>query len=186
MSSLIKSRKLKTTAFHEAGHAVMACILHVPLGKVTNLPGEGRAGSCHFAKIFRPRNFTNRDRLVMEKHIMIALAGGIAQRISDPKTYRYYHCETDHSEAAQMALTVTGSAAETNAYIAWLSVRTEETLRQRLYWDVVQAVATELMRRRTLGGNVVRKILRDKMMSDLANAATSPSLTGGANCGPKA
>ena len=51
---------LKATAFHEAGHAVMALILDRAISKVTIAPGQShlgvqRLGACHLQK-GRPKN----------------------------------------------------------------------------------------------------------------------------------
>ena len=60
------------TAYHEAGHAVVALALGRPVHRVSVLPDRERLGLCEFGKgVFRP----SEDWL--EREILIAL-GGIA------------------------------------------------------------------------------------------------------------
>ena len=68
------SRYNETTAYHEAGHAVIALVLDRPVHRVSVLPNRERLGQCEFAKgRFRP----SEDWL--EREILIALAGFAAE-----------------------------------------------------------------------------------------------------------
>ena len=64
----------ETTAYHEAGHAVVALALDRPVHRVSVLPNRERLGQCEFGKgRFRP----SEDAL--EREILIALAGFAAE-----------------------------------------------------------------------------------------------------------
>ena len=64
----------EVTAFHEAGHAVVALALDRPVQKVSVIPGQELLGKCEFKKgVFRP----SVDWL--ENEILIALAGLAAE-----------------------------------------------------------------------------------------------------------
>jgi ATP-dependent Zn protease len=64
----------KATAYHEAGHAVVALALGRPVNRVTIEPDQKRAGLCEFRKgTFRPSD----DWL--EREILIALGGVAAE-----------------------------------------------------------------------------------------------------------
>ena len=70
---------LKATAYHEAGHAVMALFLGRPIDKVTISPGKSaigveRLGACHIKK---GRGKGSKDWL--EDEVMILLAGMVAE-----------------------------------------------------------------------------------------------------------
>src|SRR3954465_12559822 len=62
------------TAYHEAGHAVVALALGRPVAHVSVLPGREHLGLCEFGKgVFRP----SEDWL--EREILIGLAGLAAE-----------------------------------------------------------------------------------------------------------
>ena len=62
------------TAYHEAGHAVVALELDRPVVKVSILPDRDRAGICHFGKaVTRPTEDW------IEREMLIALAGMAAE-----------------------------------------------------------------------------------------------------------
>src|SRR3954470_11076447 len=62
------------TAYHEAGHAVVALCLDRPVHRVSVLPNRDRLGQCEFAKgRFKP----SEDAL--EREILIALGGMAAE-----------------------------------------------------------------------------------------------------------
>src|SRR3954451_4786005 len=64
------------TAYHEAGHAVMALALGRPVAAVTILPDRLRLGACEFGKaVFRP----SEDWL--EREALISLAGLAAEAL---------------------------------------------------------------------------------------------------------
>src|SRR4051794_27174774 len=62
------------TAYHEAGHAVVALVLGRPVHAVSILPDHQHAGTCCFGKaVFRPTE----DWL--EREVLISLAGLAAE-----------------------------------------------------------------------------------------------------------
>ena len=64
------------TAYHEAGHAVMALVLDRPVQRVSVLPNHQHLGVCVFGKgVIRP----SKDWL--ETEILISLAGLAAEAI---------------------------------------------------------------------------------------------------------
>ncbi len=91
------------TAYHEAGHAVIANSLHVPLKSVTIKPGDGYSGMLHHAPVLTRRDIrkineyseTPHQRDRMEKLAMICLAGPMAQRRYAPRSWRRWHGEAD-------------------------------------------------------------------------------------------
>jgi ATP-dependent Zn protease len=62
------------TAYHEAGHAVVALLHDRPVQRVSILPNQERLGECKFGKgVFRP------SEDAVEREILIALAGLAAE-----------------------------------------------------------------------------------------------------------
>src|SRR6185437_15760265 len=66
------SRKMEAVAYHEAGHAVAALLLHRPLRYVTIVPDKARGTLGH--------DLTPRRRTILEREIMVLLAGEVAER----------------------------------------------------------------------------------------------------------
>ena len=82
---------LKATAYHEAGHAVMAELLDIPFEHVTIVRKENGLGHLKYqrfpkwfrpdsAQWFRPDSASTRTRRRIESHIRICFAGGIAEK----------------------------------------------------------------------------------------------------------
>jgi ATP-dependent Zn protease len=66
----------EATAYHEAGHAVLALVLGRPVAAVSARPGREGAGLCAFGKaVLRP----SEDQL--EREALIALAGLAAEAL---------------------------------------------------------------------------------------------------------
>jgi hypothetical protein len=134
--------KRKVVAYHEAGHAVVACTLGLRLRRVTIIPSEDLLGCCQQYKSFRGKYFETGDpyrvRLRTEKHIMVALAGRIAQQFYNRRSLRPHHGRSDMENAAQLAMSITGSTKETNAYMEWLELRTGNSLKDSLHWEAVK------------------------------------------------
>ena len=51
----------------------------------------------------------------------------------------------DDSTSVEMVMWVTGSVRQTEAYLAYLTIVTEDILAMRRVWDGVEAVATALL-----------------------------------------
>ena len=153
-----------STAYHEAGHAVIAYHVGVKIQTVTIVPDGEYLGLCRHAKVIRGRypeaDDSDRTRLRMEKHGMIALGGPIAQRLYNPRSVRRYHASSDYRSVADVALRVSsGSTEQAEAWMTWLEIRTSDALRLR--WVVVKALAEELMERRTVAGNALYALIAE-------------------------
>ena len=73
----------QATAYHEAGHAVLAFVLDRPVQCVSILPDRDHLGICEFGKaVYRP----SEDWL--EREILIALGGIAAEARSSPNNLR--------------------------------------------------------------------------------------------------
>ena len=127
-----KSKALEATAYHEAGHAVMAWFLNVRVDKVSISPERDSLGHCSHEKIVRGRNpeldDSPRSRDQKEKEILVALAGGIAQRLFNRRSWRRLHVEEDWRKAEALACHVCGSSEQVEAYLQWLEIRAKDTI----------------------------------------------------------
>ena len=59
-----------------------------------------------------------------------------------------------------MAVVVTGSFAETDAYLRWLTVRAEDFVAHGLSWHAITMLAEALLERETVSSRDVRLIVR--------------------------
>src|ERR1017187_9553579 len=137
------SKPRRATAYHEAGHAIMCRLSGIRLNKVTIASDENTTGSCGYEKMIRGKypetDNSDRMRLKLEKRAMIALAGPIAQKLFNPRSFRNYHASADFKAAVDMALLVNGSAKQAEAWLKWLEICTRETLQAR--WSIVEGFA---------------------------------------------
>jgi ATP-dependent Zn protease len=165
MAKKRSERERQATAYHEAGHAAVA--LH--LGRkvlsvdIIHVEEKRQLGVCHNGRTprwFQPEFVADgRTRLLLEKEIMVFLAGHLAERRFTGRR-NYVGASRDHSCAADLADYACGSAEQVEAFLAWLEVRTDDTLRMPLVWRVVEAIAAALMEREHLTGRQVRAILQ--------------------------
>src|ERR1700722_2866745 len=93
----------ESTAYHEAGHAVMALALGRPVHGVSILPQRDRLGQCEYRK---GRVRPTEDWL--EREILIAL-GGIAAEARFMGTYSRDQAATDLRYVRDLALQRVGS-----------------------------------------------------------------------------
>jgi len=157
------SNPRRTTAYHEAGHALMCIMEGVRLTKVTIVSDENVAGSCGYENLFSGKfpeiDNSERVRLKMEKRAKIALAGAISQKLLNPHGFRNYHASADYSAAVKMALRVNGSTKQAEAWLKWLEICTRETIQAR--WSVIQGLAEQLLRVNTLDAEQARKLVAE-------------------------
>ena len=98
----------EATAYHEAGHAVMALALGRPVACVSIVPGREFLGTCDFGKaVFRP----SEDWL--EREILIALAGAAAEARRTGE-YAWDAAARDQTYAEGLALQRAGAAVRPN------------------------------------------------------------------------
>lgn len=139
----------EATAYHEAGHAVVALSLGRAVHKVSVLPNRDRLGWCEFRKgLFRP----SEDWL--ERELLIALAG-LAAEARLTGTY-------DHDAAGRDLRYVRGLARQR------ASDRSVERLERRMlakvehvladdgHWRAVELIAAELLKVGEISGRAAR------------------------------
>jgi hypothetical protein len=91
---------------------------------------------------------------------MICLAGDVAQRLYNPRSSRRWHFRRDHDRAREAIRShIAFSTRSTEAYLDYLKVRVEEMLGHN--WNLLAALAQELLRQRTLDGEAIEKFIRE-------------------------
>jgi hypothetical protein len=158
-----------STAIHESGHAVMACVVRLPIQFVTIAPDDGSWGTCShpvekeaFWKAIETGDINGRVRGRIEDHIISSIAGRLTEQkffgIKDEDYESNYH---DFEIELEWAKCATDGNEETFAYLWWLQQRTLNIMRHPRYMRAVKTLALELMNNQTLSGRQVREVLSE-------------------------
>ncbi|MFN7734846.1 MAG: cell division protein FtsH [Pirellula sp.] len=151
---------LKATAYHEAGHAVMALFLGRPIDKVTIAPGKSaigveRLGACHIKK---GQGKGSKDWL--EDEVMILLAGMVAE---SQITGQY--CAAGAAQDLRFVRRFLQSRAAGERQVERLERRllskTENYLSERALWSAIEKIAAELLKSQTISGRAARHLFEE-------------------------
>lgn len=139
------------TAYHEAGHAVMALALGRPVHKVTIVPGQSelglqRQGVCHIKK---GRTRSSKDWL--EDEVLILLAGLVAEARWTGR-YSLGGAAQDLRQVRRyVQMRAEGEKQIERLERRWLS-KTEHHLSDPGLWLATERIANELLRTQTISG----------------------------------
>ncbi len=137
------------TAYHEAGHAVMALVFDRPVQKVSILPDQRRLGHCELRKgVSR----ASQDRL--EADILILLAGVVAEAIHCG-TYNWNGAAMDLQSVKRLAVMRSGQG-QADKLTRRLLAKTEHLLQQSQHWTVIDLIAAELVEKKSISGRTAR------------------------------
>lgn len=139
------------TAYHEAGHAVMALVLDRPVRRVSIRPNQQFLGHCEFGKgVFRP----SEDWL--EREILISL-GGIAAEAIHTGDYAWDAAHRDLRYVRDLAVRRAGERQAERLQHRLLT-KAEHLLGQAENWRAVELIAAELLRCETISGRATRHL----------------------------
>lgn len=142
------------TAYHEAGHCVVAWCLGLRPRRVEivgnrGIAAHGRAGAAA------------ERRTGIEAEIRICLAGPIAQRLAKPHSWRHRHGAEDLWQASKLAARLHADPGEADALIHRLEQETRAMLREERVWSMVTALAARLVADGTLEGKALRRFFAE-------------------------
>jgi plasmid stabilization system protein ParE len=141
----------EVTAYHEAGHAVIALCLDRPVHRVSILPNRERLGHCEFGKgRFKP----SEDSL--EREILIALAG-MAAEARHTGTYQMNEADRDLRYVRRLALERKGPRAAPR-YEERMLAKVEAMLADDATWHAVELIVAELMKHGVISGRAARHL----------------------------
>ena len=141
----------EATAYHEAGHAVLALALGRPVDGVSILAASDRLGSCAFRKpVFRPTE----DWL--EREILISLAG-LAAEARHTGAYAWDGAARDVRHAHALAVQRAG-ARQAERLQRRLLAKAEHLLAQEVNWQAIEWIAAELLRLGRISGRAARHL----------------------------
>jgi ATP-dependent Zn protease len=147
----MKHPQAELTAYHEAGHAVIALVHDRPVHRVSILPKQGRLGQCEFGKaVFRP----SEDAL--EREILIALAG-FAAEARYAGTYALEGADRDLRYVRRLVLERKSERAATR-YEERMLAKVEALLGDEGIWKAVEQIASELLKHGEISGRSARHI----------------------------
>lgn len=159
------SPELIATAYHEAGHAVMAVLQGRLVHKLTIVPGKSafghkRLGLCEMGK---GRSKASRDHL--EEEVLILYAGMVAEA-----HFTGEYCEAGALQDLAVASRILESRANSQSQLERLQRRlldkTEHLLADEEHAEAVRLVAGELLRRTTISGRSVRHFCNQAIKQD--------------------
>ena len=164
------TKKQWATAYHEAGHAVIARYLHVGFKNVTVVPGEDYFGKLVLKRErARQRAFqtaeyevTPRRRDAVKKEIIILLGGPYAQMRFNPRCRVQDVESTDIDNAMKLVSYLVGSEHQHKAYWVYMEACVKDLL--SMHWKEIEAVAIALIEKRTLSEDDVKKIYQQTII----------------------
>lgn len=138
------------TAYHEAGHAVIALALGRDVHRVSILPNQTRLGQCELKK---GSSKISKDWL--ETEVLILLAGAAAEgRISG--RYCWTGASRDLRQSRALTQTRTGSDQQAQRLERRCLDKVEYLLNSPENWLAVEMLADDLVRRQTISGRSAR------------------------------
>lgn len=154
-----------STAYHEAGHAIIAFKHGTYLRAVTIEPSgdfHGLVSGNFVARIVKLDigNIPPRVQRRIENYAVQALAGAAAQRKYNRRSVRTHHGQTDRSNVIDLlSYLCEPSSAVMTHYYALMDARAHEAVRNPSNWRAIEILTKELMRRRTIKGKALREFI---------------------------
>ena len=140
------------TAYHEAGHAVLALSLGRPVQRVSILPNHLRLGQCEIQKgTFRP------SKDVLETEILILLGGPAAEaRVTG--SFCYQGAAQDLRGVRKLVQRRAVGEKQIERLERRMLDKADHILRQPAIWLATQRIAAELLHRTTISGRAARHL----------------------------
>jgi hypothetical protein len=168
-----QKKKLRAVAYHEAGHAVFAYQTKEKLKKVTIQPGEGYLG-CVFTKPYYKLKYIEYSSSTKLWDRVDKIIEGLFAGYWAAKTFCSSRgsggCSSDFQDIVDYAVRICGEGDELNAFLRWKKIRVKNCIQNnKVIRMMIQALAEELLKKRTLTG--------DEVVAFLDNVASSWHLT---------
>lgn len=158
-----RQKQLAATAYHEAGHAIMAWYLNRKIKSVSILKNEDSLGRTNYkgwkAKIDTNEVSEERARPYIEKAILVGLAGEVAEHIYTGR-HNWRGSSGDYDAALRLAmLLIHDLEDELPAYIKWLRLRARNILQVASHWHALKTLAEALLERKEMSGAEARETI---------------------------
>jgi len=155
-----RERRIASTAYHEAGHAVAGVVLGVPILEVTIVPSAGAHGSVRMPTrwVADVHGYRVPSRDLVERYVVKLLSGVTAQRKAYPRSVRFHHGRSDRESALSVAvLVMPDSEPVVQAFLNYCQARAVQLVEE--HWPSVIGVAQELIVKRTVRQKDVRAVV---------------------------
>jgi hypothetical protein len=169
MAKCYRQRELERTSAHEAGHAVVAVLMGVPFRRVTVIPDETFAGRVDLANVEPPAHVDpfneNWDVKAAREYWAARICGALAGPLAETLHTRCWQQQpiSDEDTDEFKAWEIAGyfySPAKADRWLNRLRFQTLERLRTPDVQVAVEAVARELVKRKTLNSSRVHSLIR--------------------------
>ena len=140
------SDQLTHTAFHEAGHAVIAIITGRNVNKVSIIPGANKLGVC---KMSKGRKKASPDAL--EAELLILLAGLAAEGRKSGK-YNFLGASQDLRDAEKLALMRAGNPKQASKILKRALDKVHHHFDQPANWTATKSIAKALLKSESISG----------------------------------
>lgn len=156
-------KQRRATAYHEAGHAVMAYVLGRPFRRVSITTDEDSLGHVLYRKWdkrFDP-NTTDpeRARLKIERAIMTAFAGHEAEFLFTGRR-NHVGSRTDTEAGGRLATYIIDDwEIELPAFLKWLRIRTRNILNSPQHWRAVEDLAVALLEKEEMSVSEAQSVI---------------------------
>jgi ATP-dependent Zn protease len=152
-------------AYHEAGHAMIAYRLGIPVREVSMQPTESTAGWVGYqqplAEIIRSGDTSDERRIRMERYAMVCLAGREAQMRFNFEELQEDDYKVDLDLVTQALNQFSHCEEEVLIYEKLLEVRTRRLLDQPMAWEIVTGLAKALLKNETMSSDEVNAVLEE-------------------------
>ena len=162
-----RSTALQATAYHEAGHLLVAWRENITVHSVSIIANRkiGSAGRVYLRSPLdgarRSKAVTKRSRRRLEGLVRYFLSGTLAQKRFNPRSYRRWHDEDDRKQARKIIKRLAGADDEmARAALKHLEAEARDMLSEERNWLCVEAIARALMERKELKAGEVRAIIK--------------------------
>ncbi len=140
------------TAYHEAGHAVVALALGRAIQRVSILPNETRLGACEIKKgAVKPSD----DDL---ETAMLVFLGGLAAEARFTGRYGWGGAAQDLQQVRAMCLSRAGNEKRADRLARRMLDKVEHLLEQPALWTATERIAAELLKATTISGRAARHL----------------------------
>ena len=140
------------TAYHEAGHAVIALVLGRPVQRVSIQPNQLRLGQCELKKgTFRP----SQDALETE---ILILLGGLAAEARHTGQDGWGGASHELRGVRNLSRMRAATLKQVERLERRLLDKTEHLLNQPANWQAVKLIAEELLKQTTISGRAARHL----------------------------
>ena len=141
------------TAYHEAGHAVMALLMGRDVQKVSIIPSQNRLGVCHLKK-GRVKQASD----ALEAEMLILLAGMAAEGRKSGR-YNVDGAAQDLRGVEKLALSRAGNMKQAQKLYSRTLDKTQHLLSDAATWKAVKVIAAELLEKESISGRAARHFL---------------------------